>query len=162
MKQIIAVDIKTRKVVLSQCKTDMLVLGRFSDVTVLDKAAKALDDKLGGAIARLAKLGDFSGKAGSSAVVYGDDKIPAQRVLLLGLGEQKKATLDTIRKAAATAANKAVGMKLRTLSLALHSGGGRHARRRLDGQGDGRRRVLRELSLRRVRHRQNRTVGSDR
>ncbi|MDI6447537.1 leucyl aminopeptidase [Anaerobaca lacustris] len=120
MKQIIAVDIKTRKVEPARCKTDMLVVGRFSDGVSLDKVGKALDEKLGGAIARLAKLGDFVGKAGTSAIVYGDGKLPAQRVMLIGLGEPKKATLDTIRKAAATAANQAVNMKIQTLSLALH------------------------------------------
>lgn len=120
MKQIIIVDIQTRKIELAKCKTDMLVLGRFSDETRWDKGAKALDDKLGGAIGRLAKLGDFTGKAGTNAIVYGDDKIAAKRVMLIGLGEQKKVTLDTIRKAAATAANQAVSMKLQTLSLALH------------------------------------------
>lgn len=120
MKQIIAVDIKTRKVGLAQCKTDLLVLGRFSDAAGVDKDVKALDEKLGGAIGRVTKLGDFAGKAGTSALVYGDGKIPARRVMLIGLGEQKKVTLDTIRKAAATAANQAVNMKLQTLSLALH------------------------------------------
>jgi leucyl aminopeptidase len=40
--------------------------------------------------------------------------------MLIGLGEPKKVTPETIRKAAATAANQAVNMKLRTLSLALH------------------------------------------
>jgi leucyl aminopeptidase len=39
---------------------------------------------------------------------------------MVGLGERKKATADTLRKAAATAANKAVAMKAGTLSFALH------------------------------------------
>ncbi len=133
MKQIIAVDIKTRRVDPARCKTDMLVLGRFSDGPGLDRTKKALDDKLGGAIGRLAKLGDFVGKAGTSAVLYGDGRIPAQRVMLIGLGERKKATLETIRKAAATAANQAVNMKLQTLSLALHGA----AQGKLDTAGMG-------------------------
>ncbi len=43
-----------------------------------------------------------------------------QRVLLVGLGEKKKATLDTVRKAAANAAKKSVEMKAEGLGLALH------------------------------------------
>lgn len=120
MKQIIAVEIKARKVGLAQCKTDLLVLGRFADAAGVDRDVKALDEKLGGAISRVTKLGDFVGKAGTSALIYSEGKIPARRVMLIGLGEQKKTTLDTIRKAAATAANQAVNMKLPTLSLAVH------------------------------------------
>ncbi len=120
MKQIIEVDIRTRTVDLARCKTDMLVVGCFSDSTGLDKTVKALDDKLDGAIRRLTKLGDFKGAPKTSAIIYGDGKIRAERVMLVGLGEQKKADLDTLRKAAAGAANQAVGIKLKSLSLALH------------------------------------------
>lgn len=120
MKQIISVDIKTRKVDPIQCKTDVLVLGHFSDSKGLDEVGKALDDKLGGAIRRLIKLGDFKGTAKTQALLYGEGKIAPTRVMLVGLGEQKKATLDTIRKAAASATNKAVALKLKSVALALH------------------------------------------
>ncbi|MGE5295162.1 MAG: leucyl aminopeptidase, partial [Solirubrobacterales bacterium] len=39
---------------------------------------------------------------------------------VLGLGERKKATLDTLRRAAATAASRAVDLKAKHMSLALH------------------------------------------
>ena len=120
MKQIIEVELKARKADFVTCKTDMLVLGRFSDVKELDKLAKELDDKLDGAIGRVIKLGDFEGKPGTSAVVYGDNKIGASRVMLVGLGEKNKATVDTVRKAAMHAANKAVSMKAGTAALTLH------------------------------------------
>jgi leucyl aminopeptidase len=120
MRQIIEVDVKTRTVDLVKCKTDLLVVGCFSDGTVLDKTVKVLDEKLHGAIRRLTKLGDFKGAPKTSAIVYTNGQIPAERVMLIGLGERKKADLDTLRKAAATAANQAVNMKLKSVSLALH------------------------------------------
>jgi leucyl aminopeptidase len=120
MKEIIDVELKTRKVDFSKCKTDLLAVGQFCDTKGLDKLNAELNQKLGGAIEQVIKLGDFKGKNGTSAVVYGNDGIGARRVLLVGLGERKKATLDTVRKAAANAANKAVGMKVETVSLALH------------------------------------------
>ncbi len=119
MKQIIHVDVKTRKAEYSACKTDMLVVGQFSDAGP-DEIIRTLDEKLGGAIDRLAKLGDFTGKAGTQAVLYGQGRIGAERVMLVGLGERDKATLDTLRKAAATAANRAVDMRVKRISLALH------------------------------------------
>jgi len=120
MKEIIEVKLKTRKADFSKCKTDLLAAGQFSDAKGLDKLNAELDQKLGGAIERVIKLGDFKGKEGTVAIVYGGDSIGAKRILLVGLGEKKKATLDTVRKAAANAAKKAVEIKAETLSLALH------------------------------------------
>ncbi len=120
MKQIIDVDVTTRRVDLVKCKTGLLVVGRFSDAGNPGPIITALDERLHGSIERLAKIGDFTGKAKTSAVVYGNGRIGAERVLVLGLGERKKATPDTLRKAAATAAARAVEMKAKHLSLALH------------------------------------------
>jgi leucyl aminopeptidase len=120
MKAIIDVDLKTRKVDFSKCKTDLLAIGQFSDVKGPDALSKELNNKLNGEIERVIKLGDFKGKEGTSAVIYGNERIGAKRILLVGLGEKKKATLDTVRKAAANAANKSVKIKVKNLSLALH------------------------------------------
>lgn len=126
MKEMIDVALKTRKVDFSRCKTDILAVGLFSDVKDVVGLNKELDGKLNGAIGHLIKLGDFKGKEGTSAVVYGNDKIGAKRILLIGLGEKKKATLDTLRKASAHAAKKSVETKAKTVGLALHKAfGGR-------------------------------------
>jgi leucyl aminopeptidase len=120
MRKIIAVDLKARNIELNQCKTDILVLGHFSDRKTLDRSCSVLGRKLTADIKQVIKLGDFKGDAGTSALFYGDSKIAAQRVLLVGLGDKKKATIDTLRKAAAQAAKKAVALKAKRLSLALH------------------------------------------
>jgi leucyl aminopeptidase len=120
MKEIIDVELKTRTVDPAKCRTDLLAVGLFSDTKGLDKLNAQLNDKLDGAIERLIKLGDFKPKDGTNAIVYGNDRIGAERVLLVGLGEKKKATLDTLRKAASNAAKKSVEMKIETISLALH------------------------------------------
>jgi leucyl aminopeptidase len=120
MKQIIDVNVKTRRAGLAACKTDMLVVGRFCDVDELDETIREVDEKLGGAIRRLTKLGDFTGKAKTHAVLYTSGKIAAERLMLVGLGERKNAMLDTLRRATAIAANRAVDLKVGRLSLALH------------------------------------------
>jgi leucyl aminopeptidase len=119
MKEIIEVELKTRTVDFVKCKTELLAVGHFSDAKGLDKVNAELNRKLDGAIERLIKLGDFKGKDGTSAIVYGNDNTGAKRILLLGLGEKNKSTLDTLRKVSAHAANKAVSMKAGALSLAL-------------------------------------------
>ena len=120
MKKIIDVEVRTRKVELENCKTDMLCVGVFKDEKRLDKTCSLLNKKLDGRIEKIIKLGDFKGEQESCEVIYTDNKIAATRLMLVGLGEKKKATADTLRKAAATAANKAVAMKIKTLSLAIH------------------------------------------
>ncbi len=120
MKEIINVKLKAQRVDFSRCKTDLLAVGQFCGTKGLDKLNAELNRKLEGAIEQVIKLGDFKGKDGTSAVVYGNDSIGAKRILLVGLGEKKKATLDTLRKAAANTAKKAVEMKVKTVSLALH------------------------------------------
>ncbi|MBN2457484.1 MAG: leucyl aminopeptidase [Sedimentisphaerales bacterium] len=120
MREIIDVNLKARKVDFIECQTELLAVGLFSDAKRLDKVNEQLNKKLAGAIERVIELGDFKGKAGSTTVIYSSGQIGAKRLILAGLGEKKKATLDTLRKAAANVANKAVGMKLGKVSLALH------------------------------------------
>jgi leucyl aminopeptidase len=111
----------------------VLAVGHFSDAKGLDRIGRELDAKLDGAIERVMKLGDFKGKSGSSTIVYGNDEIGARRILLVGLGEKKKATLDTVRQAASQAGKKSVAVKAERLSLALHRAfGGRFG---LDAMG---------------------------
>ncbi|MBN1972695.1 MAG: leucyl aminopeptidase [Sedimentisphaerales bacterium] len=121
MKDIIEVELKTRKADFCKNKTDILAVGLFSDAGKLDSVNSMLNDKLDGAIQQLLKIGDFKARDRACTIIYGNEKIGAKRIMLVGLGEKKKATLDTIRKAAAVAAKKAVDLKAKTLSLALHN-----------------------------------------
>ena len=133
MKQIIDVEMKARTVEPIVCKTDVLAVGHFSDAKGLDRIERELNAALDGAIERVIRLGDFKGKSGTSAVVYGNGEIAARRILLVGLGEKKKATLDTVRQAAAQAAKKSVAVRAEQLSLVLHRAfGGRFG---LDAMG---------------------------
>ena len=122
MKNIIKVTVKTRKVEIDECKTDVICVGMFSDAARLTPQAALLDRKLKGAIQQVTKLGDFKGKEGTTAIIYGSSAIGAKRVMLAGLGEKKKVTLDKLRQVAAIAAREAAGLKAKQLSLALHQG----------------------------------------
>ena len=121
-KKIIEVELKTRSVGIGRMQNSDAWLGHFSDGKKPLPEIIELCKKLGGAIEQVVKLGDFKGKTGTSALIYGNNRIGAHRVLIVGLGEQKQATIDTIRQAAALAANKAVSMKARTMAVALHRG----------------------------------------
>ena len=59
MKDIIDVELKTRTVDPTKCRTDLLAVGLLSDAKGLDKLNAQLNSKLDGAIERLIKSGDF-------------------------------------------------------------------------------------------------------
>lgn len=120
MKQIINVELKTAAADFTEFKTALLAIGMFSDAKGLDRLAGQLDKKLGGAIENVIRLGDFKAKDQTSVVIYDCGNIGASRIILVGLGERKKATLDTLRKAAASAASRAVELKINTMGAILH------------------------------------------
>jgi leucyl aminopeptidase len=119
VREIISVSAAARKGDPVSVKADVLAVGIFSDGRK-GELCKALDKKLGGAISKVLKLGDFKGQVKATSLLYSEGRTGAERVLLVGLGERGKASLDTVRKAAAAAANRAVGLKARTICLALH------------------------------------------
>jgi leucyl aminopeptidase len=68
--------------------------------------------------------GDFKAKRDSLAMTYlgGTTKSKSSRLLLVGVGESDKITLESIRRAAATAAKAASGKKLKSLAIAVPTG----------------------------------------
>src|SRR5512136_2226713 len=73
----------------------------------LTGAVGAVDQALGGAIKALLLGGDLKGKLNKTAVLYPRGVIPAQRVIVVGIGKAQDLTLDKVRQAAGTAAKKA-------------------------------------------------------
>jgi len=124
-REIINVTVKTKTTDIIKIKTDVLAVGFYSDGSKFNKLSNALDRALDGAISKLVALGDFEGKCGSTAVIYGNGEIGANRVLLVGLGERKELKINCLRKAASIAANRAVKLKAVSLAVALHQGAGR-------------------------------------
>lgn len=86
--------------------TDVLVISGYEDENALSKAHQDLDDALGGQLRELRNNGEFSGKNQQSALIHTRGALPAKRILLLGLGKKKDATLDRVRQAMGTAFKK--------------------------------------------------------
>lgn len=84
-------------------KVDCIIVNLFEGVTTPGGATGAVDKALDGAISNLIASGDFVGKAGTSTVLYTNGKLPATRVLIVGLGASEKFDLHAVRKAAASA-----------------------------------------------------------
>ncbi len=69
--------------------TACVVVGVFED-RVLSDAAKRIDEKSAGALTRLIDSSDITGKLGTSNLLFALPNVKAHRVLVIGLGDQKK------------------------------------------------------------------------
>ncbi len=109
---------------IAQTAADCLVVNLFEGVTEPAGATGALDAALDGAIRYLIAVGDFTGEAGSTAVLYTNGDLPAPRVLLVGLGKADKFDLHGARKAAAVAVKAMSKLKtVKTFATIVHGSG---------------------------------------
>ena len=102
---------------------DTIVVNLFAAVTSPGGATGAVDDALGGLISELIAAGDISGKAGVVSVLYPRGALPAQRVLVVGLGEREQFNLEAARQAAAAAARRARELQTVHLATIAHGAG---------------------------------------
>jgi leucyl aminopeptidase len=102
------VEFSIRALAPEGAKTGCLVLGVYKSgggaAPALSRAAAAADRAARGRLAAVLAQGDLNGKAGSTLLLHGVAGLPAERVLLVGLGEQKDfaeaAYRDAVRGAA--------------------------------------------------------------
>lgn len=87
--------------------TDVLVCLEYEQDKTWSKAVQPVDQKLGGQLSTLRKSGEFSGKPNNTVLLHIDGKLPAKRVLLVGIGTRETVTLERIRQAMGTAAKRA-------------------------------------------------------
>jgi len=96
-------DIKIRKTDPLTVKTPCLVLGVFEGKGKTSRL-KGLDEALEGAFGRALREREFSGELKQCLMLHPGSRLPADRILLTGLGKEKDASLDRLRQAGATAA----------------------------------------------------------
>lgn len=84
---------------LEQERTEVAVIPHFEGETGLKAETASFDKALGGTLLDVVKSGEFEGKIGETLVVHTQGKIPAKRLLLVGLGKRKEFHLDALRQA---------------------------------------------------------------
>ncbi|MFM7583112.1 MAG: M17 family peptidase N-terminal domain-containing protein, partial [Caldilinea sp.] len=88
---------------ITHCTADCLVVNLFEGVSTPGGATGAVDAALDSALHTLIASRDFDGKAGDTALLYTHGRLPAPRVLVVGLGKAEKFDTNGARKAAAVA-----------------------------------------------------------
>lgn len=108
---------------LTKTKCDLLVVNLLEGVKTPGGATGAVDQALDGLISQIIQDEQFKRKEGDTRSIDTHDKIPAKKVLLIGLGKQKDFTTDTVRKVSGLSIKIAKQFKTKTMASILHGGG---------------------------------------
>jgi len=111
------VNITTEKNIL-EAKADVLVVGLFEQQP-LSSMMQQLDDALNHEISNAITQKRFTGELKEICVLSTQGKMPAKQILLIGLGDKKEFTLETLRKVSGVAAKEAREMNAKSFANAL-------------------------------------------
>ena len=142
------VDVSARSLV--EAPEDALVLECYAGEERTGPEMRRVDVALGGLLTLALRDQRFEGRVAEIADVHTGGRLPAKRVLVVGLGPRAECTAETLRRAAAAAVRRArdLGVGERRASGAGDPGPG--PERDGPGPGDRRGRATRALPLRSV------------
>jgi len=100
------VEIKTIVGDIAQTKAGAIIISFFEGMKSPDGELAHIDQALDGAIAQLIKQGEIKGKLNEITIIHSLGKLPADRVVVAGLGKQEELTLDKVRGVAAEACRR--------------------------------------------------------
>ncbi|MBI5215727.1 MAG: leucyl aminopeptidase [Ignavibacteriae bacterium] len=104
---------------LKSVKADAVVYFIEESKTTFKKRIAELRKLFGKRIDHIIELENFTGKDSESLSILTEGKLASPRLLLIGLGDEKKLTIEKFRRAAARSAKQAKGMKLKHVAMVL-------------------------------------------
>ena len=116
-------ELKVQAGDVANWKGDGIVVNLFEGVTAPGGATAAVDKALGGTLAKLIEKGEIKGKLGSAIIVHTLDKLPADRVCVVGLGKESEFTVDRAREAAANGAKALRRAGAKRIATIVHGAG---------------------------------------
>jgi leucyl aminopeptidase len=100
-------------------RAGILIVGRHAEEARLSPPVQELDDRLGGLLSRVLAAEKFEGKPGQVSYFHTEGKLPAGRVLVVGLGPRKGSDAEAVRRATATAARRSRDLGATTTSVLM-------------------------------------------
>jgi leucyl aminopeptidase len=116
-----AIKILTRSIL--NYRGDVLIVNLFEGVKKPGGATGAVDKALNGVITKGIARGEITGKLGETAVIRTLGKLPADKVVVVGLGPSGSFHEAEVRKASAAAVLEARRLKARKVGTIVHGAG---------------------------------------
>ncbi len=110
-------EIKVKDAEITRFRADALILPVYESEKRLRGELAAVDKKLGGAVSELLKNGEIKGKAGEMTVLFSLKKLPATRLVVLGLGKARTLDAEVLRRAGAGLSRRARRHGWQTLAI---------------------------------------------
>jgi len=95
------VEIKVIAGDIAEIEAGAIIVNHFEGMERLEGDTASLDRTLAGAISQLIAQGEIKGKLNEVTIIHSLGKLPAARVVVVGLGKQQELSLDKIRGAVA-------------------------------------------------------------
>lgn len=113
-------EVKVLNATLKEQDCDLLAVGIYEKTTELTDIAASVDVALGGVISEFViKKDNFEGKFGHTYLLQTYGKISANKVLVVGLGEEEKLTLNKLRELSSKIVKKAESIKAKKVCIDL-------------------------------------------
>jgi leucyl aminopeptidase len=112
--------IQVRKASLAEHGTEAAVVTQFEGETGLEGATALLDERSGGLIAEIIRLGDFTGRTNQIAVIYTRGGFPVRRIVIVGLGKRAEFSVERLRGGFARAAQQIRSLNIGEFSSSLN------------------------------------------
>jgi leucyl aminopeptidase len=114
-------DISVVRTDCTEFETPLLAVKVFEGESELVGPVAKIDERLGGQVSAVIHRGDFRGKEGETLLLpLTSDQLPAERVLLVGLGKRDEFGLEGLRRAAGTATKRAMELRVERFASVLH------------------------------------------
>ncbi|MFC1949006.1 leucyl aminopeptidase [Chloroflexota bacterium] len=96
-------EIKATAGDISEVKAGAIIVDYFEGMKRPEGDAAVIDKALDGAVSQLISQGEIKGKPGQITLIHSLGKLPADRVVVVGLGKKKELNLDRVRGTVAQA-----------------------------------------------------------
>ncbi len=104
---------------LLEAEGDVLIVGAYAEEKRLPPAVAALDRALKGLLSEVLRSEKFEGKPDQVTSVHTAGRLPAKRVLVVGLGKRKDLNPEVVRRASAAALRRSRDLGAKIVSAQL-------------------------------------------
>ena len=108
---------------VASIETGALIVNLFQGVTSPEGATGAVDAALDGAISKLIDEGEIKGKKNEMTLIHTLGKMPADRIVVAGLGKQDKFSAEVVRQVMGTASRFVRRLNVKKAATIAHGAG---------------------------------------